>query len=343
MFDSSALENEDELLDLEQGDEDSSEDVEDQESQSQDSEVEESDVPDEDEEDLGITATEDEEEEEEDTEEDEEPSVVAVPQPAKPVQQVLTPEIASLIDQTVATQLENAQGNVIFYKRGVESSQLELAEAKAAVKSAYDRGESGELATAQEKLANAAYKLNAAQSSLQHAERTFGKAITDPEGYKTSLKEGYVSKFAKEAPVIQQPVESPSAIARRESWLKKNTWFDVNKPTSPMTATALAIHNQLASTGVELGSSKYWALLDKGMQKQFPNKLKSAQSPVKKTPVAVAPAVSRAPQQRPNADKQGGLKLSKEEIAQGKRLGLKTKEDFQEYAKNLQAAGRESK
>lgn len=124
------------------------------------------------------------------------------------------------------------------------------------------------------------------------------------------------------APVVQPPsqptVQAPDSAAL--AWQQANSWFGTNRR---MTAVALEVHQELAESGVKVGSEEYYQKIDKEMRGTFPGAFTQEEKPEdrQRKPNVVAPA------SRSTAPKKIVLTQSQVNIA--KRLGLTN----QQYAR----------
>ena len=179
------------------------------------------------------------------------------------------------------------------------AAELELEAAKRAYKEAYDMGDSDKLVDAQQKIADANYKLRRAQEYVP-------------------------SRHEEENPVqSESEVQVPRPDQRTVAWQERNTWFGKDEE---MTSLALGLHQKLVK---EYGTSypstdEYWQKVDETMRRRFPDYFEIEQEPKEKT----QPKQQRtervstvvAPANRSTASRKVVLKQS--EVAIAKRLGL---------------------
>ncbi len=121
-------------------------------------------------------------------------------------------------------------------------------------------------------------------------------------------------------PQAQQP-ERPQLNEQQRAWMEANPWFGSD---TEMTGAAYGLHERVIQSGVAPDSEKYYAEIDAGMRRRFPEYF---ESDVEET---TAPAPKRAPVVAPatrNAKKRSTIKLSSSQVALAKRLGL-TKEQY---------------
>jgi len=188
-------------------------------------------------------------------------------------------------------------GERIFAEETTKAATIELNAAKAALKAAYETGDSSSIAEAQEALTDAKLKLRDVSSfkpSLQHTETSV-----------QTLQQA------------QAPISRPTVDPKAEAWREKNKWFGTDEE---MTALALGLHEKLVRSGVDASSDDYYERVNTTMRKRFPEYFGEAQDndeaekPARKPSTVVAPATrSTAPRQ---------IRITASEAAIAKRLGL---------------------
>jgi hypothetical protein len=189
------------------------------------------------------------------------------------------------------------------YKGAVE---LELDAAKRAYREAYDAGDTDRLIEAQEKLANANYKLQKAKEyvpTLQHEESS-----------------------VKGEPEVQVPRPDPRAV----SWQERNTWFGQDEE---MTSLALGLHNKLVKQyGQQYTSTdEYWKTIDDTIQRRFPEQFPKSTQPERSGSRTEKASTVVAPATRSTSSKKVVLKQSQLSIA--KKLGLTPEQYAREIMK----------
>jgi hypothetical protein len=204
--------------------------------------------------------------------------------------QVLAEENKKLqanIGQNQQTMLEQAKVVV----------NRELEEAKRQYKEAYESGDSDKLVEAQEALTTAKIKADKVNNFKPALQKT-------------------------ETPVKNEPTK-PTVDPKVSAWTTKNPWFGNNKR---MTAFALAVHQELAESGVEVNSDEYYSKLDSELKSTFPSAFPDATPSEKPRPV-VAPAT------RSTAPRKIVLTKTQENLA--KRLGLTNEQYARAVAEEL--------
>lgn len=198
----------------------------------------------------------------------------------------------NLIEENKRLQNNLGQGQQALLDQAKQNATKEVEEAKRKYKEAYESGDAEAMVAAQEDLTTAKIKADKLFS--------FKPALQNPE----------------------TPVQTPTRTAetpvdpKANAWREANTWFGVNKR---MTVMALAIHQELVESGVDVQSDEYYGKLNSELRQMFPDAFPS-EKPVKK-PTVVAPATrSTAPKK---------IVLTQSQVNTAKRLGL----TLEQYAK----------
>jgi hypothetical protein len=202
------------------------------------------------------------------------------------------------LDENRQLKQRLGNGEKAFINEMTKATTAEIANAKEALRRAYDSGDSDKITEAQEALTDAKIKLR------------------EVERYQPSLQERDIG-VEHQPQVMPQRTSAPDLKA--ESWRQRNTWFGADEE---MTALALGLHEKLVRSGVDPTSDEYYRQIDSTMKKRFSDyfgdeptqsKDEDRTSPRKATTV-VAPATrSTAPRQ---------IRLTSSEAAIAKRLGL---------------------
>jgi hypothetical protein len=189
---------------------------------------------------------------------------------------------------------------VAAYKRQAELEQLA---ARQAYREAHEAGDTDKALEAQEKLADAAYRLRQVES------------------YTPSLQP------TEEEVSYQQQVQTPQLDPKTIAWQERNTWWGSD---DEMTASALGLHQKLVrERGPQYaGTDEYWGVIDKTMRRRFPeyfgDELEAASSAPKRASVVAPASRSRSPRK---------IKLTKSQVALAKKLGLTPEQYAQEMLK----------
>jgi hypothetical protein len=201
------------------------------------------------------------------------------------------------------------------YKEAVKgAAESKVKEAKRAYKEAYDAGDGDKMAEAQEQMTNA-------QMELENVKKFKLPPLQEDE---------YSVQRQYETPQVPRPDD------RVMQWQAENQWFGQNKA---MTAFALGLHEELKDNGITVGSERYYAELDKTMQKRFseyfnPEDTEEQQkegAKYKEDTSKTKPMTNVAPATRSTAPKR--VRLSQSQVAIAKRLGLTPEQYVRELLK----------
>jgi len=211
-----------------------------------------------------------------------------------------------VLEENKALKNRLSEGERNYLDTYKSAAEMELDAAKRIYREAYDAGDTDKLIDAQEKIANANYKLQKAKEyvpSLQHIENDV-------------------------QPQTEAQVARPDP--RATAWQERNTWFGQDEE---MTSLALGLHQKLVK---QYGSSypstdEYWQKVDGTMRQRFPDYFQDKPQPEKsgsrtdRQPTVVAPAT------RSTGSKKVVLKQSQLSIA--KKLGLTPEQYAREIMK----------
>jgi hypothetical protein len=200
-------------------------------------------------------------------------------------------------------------GEKLFVAEVTKSTTAEIAAVKERLKQAYESGDSGAIADAQEELTDAKLKLKDYQR--------FKPSLQEPtDGVETN----------REQPQPQQRTQSTDPKA--EQWRQKNTWFGADEE---MTALALGLHEKLVRSGVDPRSDDYYRRVNETMRKRFPENFEGEPTQTteveKPTPRRAANVV--APATRSTAPQK--VRLTPTAAALAKKMGITS----EAYAKEL--------
>jgi hypothetical protein len=192
------------------------------------------------------------------------------------------------------------------------TAEMEMAQAKRAYKEAYEAGDSDKVVEAQEKLAEANYKLQRL--------RDYRPALQEPE------PEVEIPQTVQQAPVLD---------AKTRAWQERNTWWGTD---DEMTASALGLHQKLIKQYGDkfVGTDKYWQAIDDTMRRRFPEEFGGEEVPADGggKPVTrneTKPATVVAPASRSTSSKKIVLKQS--QVLLAKKLGLTPEQYAREMRK----------
>lgn len=203
------------------------------------------------------------------------------------------------------TQL--SQGEAWALQQAKRASELELAQAKAEYRAAYDEGDS-------EKLAEA-------QSRLSRATAQFDETSKLSPRYTLQNEQQPVYNAPKAEPQRQKPIQVDQKTLE---WGNKNKWYgDAKEPE--MNSLALGVHQRLISEGVPPGSDEYFEQIDARMREVFPSKFDDVKQPDRETPPKTpekqrSPTVVAPVERTPTGKRK--VVLTKSQVAIAKKLGI---------------------
>ena len=220
------------------------------------------------------------------------------------------------------TQSAAAEENLKVQKNyGVEFENRIEAEAEGAkkdLKAAMDAGDQDGLVEAQQLLARAEADRTALNQYNQEIEE-YEQKLKD---YNDKQAEAQTESPAQLQQVPQQPqYQEPSDKARQ--WANDNEWFGNDRI---MTNVAMAIHEDLARTGIDLESDEYYSELNNRMRQELPHKFDNATNDRKNVQTVVSTTRTTGNGRNQN-DRRIELSPSEQQLA--KKLGV----PFKEYAK----------
>ena len=203
-----------------------------------------------------------------------------------------------LAEENKALKSDVNKNRAALLEQAKKQSAMEVLQAKAAYKKAYDEGDSEKVMEAQEKLTNASVKAEKVKNFKVEPLQEDQPSVTIPDN-------------STQAPVDQ----------RAEEWASRNPWFQQNLE---MTSLAMGVHEKLLSEGVNPTSDTYYERIDSRMREIFPDEFEDApKKEEKKRANVVAPATrSTAPKK---------VTLTQTQVRLAKRLGLTN----EQYARQL--------
>tara|TARA_Y100000748_G_C15484938_1_gene484322 strand:+ start:932 stop:2017 length:1086 start_codon:yes stop_codon:yes gene_type:complete len=197
--------------------------------------------------------------------------------------------------------------------------------AKVALKTAYESGNQDLMVEAQQQLARA----EADRGALNQYKRDLDKYEQELQAYNQSQQ-----RIQNEVPDYEKPnyVQSPAQpqyaepSQKAQNWAEKNEWFGVDRI---MTNVAMAIHQDLAQTGIDVESDEYYSQLDNKLREELPNKFQAASNVGNSgKPVQTVVSGTRTTGNG-RSQKDRRVELTPSEQALAKKLGV----PFKEYAK----------
>jgi len=198
------------------------------------------------------------------------------------------------------------QAGAETYTKVVQSqADMELQMARQKLKAAQESYDTDAIIEAQEELAAAKYRSEAAKAYRP-------AALQQPE------KDVYVT------PTQQQPAVQLTDTDIK--WQARNQWFGQD---DEMTALAYAVHKKLVNTGVRAGTPEYYERVDARMREVFPDFFGETKKETRevKRPATVVAAPTRT------AAKKTQVTLTKSQEAIARRLGLTNKQYATEVLK----------
>lgn len=191
----------------------------------------------------------------------------------------------NLLEENQRLQNNLGQGQQALLEQAKKTVAGEVEQAKAKLREAHEAFDTEAIIAAQEALTTAKIKADRVNSF---------KPVAQPQ-----------------TPVVQPPAQAtaptpePDALA----WQDANPWFGKDRR---MTAVALEIHQELAQSGVRVGSKEYYQKVDAELRSTFPGAFTQEEKP-RKTSVVAAPTRSTAPKK---------IVLTQSAVNLAKRMGL---------------------
>lgn len=220
----------------------------------------------------------------------------------------------SFVEENRRLQEYVQNGEKAYIEKVQTLAKIELDNAKAKLKQAYDAGDSEALASAQEEMMLAGMKIQQTQNFKP-----------------TPLQQqNDVVQSAQTAPAPAAPKLDP----KTSEWIERNPWFGDDKEKA-MSAYAMGLHQELVDKyGQDFArTDEYFTQIDSNMRRTFPNKFKSTldeESTVRDTPKN-KPATVVAPANRATSAKK--IRLTESQVALAKRLRV----PLDVYAKHVAA------
>jgi hypothetical protein len=214
-----------------------------------------------------------------------------------------------VLDENKKLKASLTSGEKSYIDTVKNAATLELEVAKRAYKDAYETGDADKIVEAQEKLANANYRVQRANE--------YQPTLQDPE-------------IDVNIPTQQAPVARPEPKAL--SWQERNSWFGQDPE---MTSAALGLHQKLVDSGMDPQSDAYYQRIDTTMRRRFPEYFGEEETtngggkPVTRT--ETKPATVVAPASRSTSPKKVALKQS--QLSTIKKLGITPEQYVKEFLK----------
>jgi len=194
-------------------------------------------------------------------------------------------------------------GTTGFITQAQKLANLEVEQAKAALKAAHEAGDTEAFVEAQAKLNEAVFAQQRAKS-------------LKPPPLQAEEQRGNV---APQQPSPQAP--APEVDPATRAWVDRNRWFGQD---DEMTSLAMGVHTKLVKSGVTPGTKEYFDTIDTRLRQVFPDKFEApAPSPTKR------PATVVAPTQRATSAKK--VRLTQSQVAFARRANI----PLEEYARHV--------
>jgi len=197
------------------------------------------------------------------------------------------------------------QNQEALLEQARRAAAIELEQAKAQFRSAYEEGDPDKVTAAQESLTSAKLK----------ADRVANFKLPPLQEEKPDVEHTYTAPAQPQAPL------DPKFTA----WHQNNPWFGSD---DEMTSFALGLHNKLYKQGVDPQSDEYYDAINRRMRQVFPDQFEDIEPEVKSRPKTVV-----APATRSTAPKKIVLTASQQAIA--KRLGLTLEQYARQVAEDM--------
>jgi hypothetical protein len=212
-------------------------------------------------------------------------------------------------NKRIKTILTNGEKEYVSTVQNAANMELEMA--KRAYREAYDAGDTDKIIEAQQALQSANYKIMQVKN--------FKLPPLQEEEFEVQPRQEQ-----------RQPVPRPDNKA--EDWQNRNRWFGQNKG---MTAYALGIHEDLKDAGIQVGSDRYYADLDRTIRQRFPEVFQSQQesneSTARTEPARTRPSTVVAPVARSTSPNK--VKLKQSQLNTIKKLGITPEQYVKEFLK----------
>ena len=197
-----------------------------------------------------------------------------------------------LVEENKQLKSTTVKNQTTMLDQAKKSAEVDLANAKAAYKVAYESGEADAVVEANESITTAKIK----------SDRLNNFKLP-------TLQED-------ETPVtVKEEITAPAAVAdpRATDWAKTNTWFGTD---DEMTSYVLGLHSKLVKSGMDPKSDEYYENIDSRMRTIFPENFEDIEPETQKPKLnnVVAPATrSTAPKK---------VRLTQTQVTLAKRLGV---------------------
>lgn len=203
-------------------------------------------------------------------------------------------------EEKVRLQRMLEEGEGVLVNQAKQRLAVQLTQAKAEFKNAYESGDADAMAEAQAKLSelkNEEYRLNSYKPPVQRPQNQGQMQVQQPP---------------------QRPAVPPPS-SKAQEWAQKNPWF-MRQGDEDITALAMGTHEKLVRSGVAPDTDVYYSQIDAAVRRAFPDRFADVSEEVRpqrrQTGNVVAPA-GRVSAQTPRK-----VVLTSTQVALAKRLGL---------------------
>lgn len=213
-----------------------------------------------------------------------------------------------LIEENKKLRAAYTEGSEQYTSNLTKTAEMELVQARAALKAAQESFDTDAIIEAQEKLAEATWNLKEAKN----------------------FKPAPLQESKYEVQTTQPQPERAQVDEKSLRWQQKNQWFGA-PGYEEMTSFALGLDQKLRNQGVEPGSDTYFEQIDARLRKTFPEVFtdtteqvaQTQETPRRPTVVASAGRTSGAKK----------IKLTSTQLALAKKFGLTPQQYAAELAK----------
>lgn len=213
-----------------------------------------------------------------------------------------------LIEENKKLRAAYTEGSEQYTSNLAKTAEMELVQARAALKAAQESFDTDAIIEAQEKLAEATWNLKEAKN----------------------FKPAPLQESKYEVQTTQPQPERAQVDEKSLRWQQKNQWFGA-PGYEEMTSFALGLDQKLRNQGVEPGSDTYFEQIDARLRKTFPEVFTNTTEQVAQTQ-----ETPRRPTVVASAGRTSGakkIKLTSTQLALAKKFGLTPQQYAAELAK----------
>lgn len=247
--------------------------------------------------------------------------------PPAPVQEekVTTPRVDKRIGQLTRKLKEKDEA---FARREAELLKR-VEDAEKAARTSQEKGVEVAKKALQDRMDTAKAKLRQAHESGDSFLLADANAELASTASELALVGTMVPRTPAPPPATQEKTPaSPALPEAAQEWLTKNSWYGRGPKQDRLAATVAAtIGDDLVSEGWDLEDPSYYEELDRRLQEEIPDRMKSLRGEVEK-PTSVRPTkspvvgTSRAATPTPAGTRPNTVRLSPDEVALATRMGV---------------------